>query len=217
MPKDPEQFFEIRKQTKKTIKEAALKILMKKGCHAASVSAISKEAGVSQGLMYNYFESKEDLIKSIVKEEFEESARRLKQVQEKKITPFQKLVEYTNLRLEIVESDIPYWSLFRSMYLNPAIKNTIIKEVFEESGIREHYFSSKSTLTGLFRELGFEDPEKEMMFYSVFMEGLISSRLVSDDYIDYICMKQLLINRYKDKESLKNFNKPELPNGNGKI
>ena len=43
---------------KKAILDAPLQVFADEGYHNASISKIAKAAGVSKGLMYNYFESK---------------------------------------------------------------------------------------------------------------------------------------------------------------
>lgn len=45
---------------------AAFTLIAKQGYESTSISQIASEAGVSKGLMYNYFESKEDLLQKLV-------------------------------------------------------------------------------------------------------------------------------------------------------
>jgi len=66
MPRTPEQYEEIRKTKKKVILDAALKLFAEKGYASASISCIAETANISKGLMYNYFKSKEELLKIIV-------------------------------------------------------------------------------------------------------------------------------------------------------
>ena len=47
------------------ILEAAARVFAQKGYHAATTKEIASEAGVSEGTIYNYFQSKEDLLLSI--------------------------------------------------------------------------------------------------------------------------------------------------------
>lgn len=47
------------------ILEAAARVFAQKGYHAATTKEIAAEAGVSEGTIYNYFQSKEDLLLSI--------------------------------------------------------------------------------------------------------------------------------------------------------
>ena len=67
-PKTKEQFESIRQRSRDTIKQTALELFGRQGYHSTSISAIAKAAGVSKGLMYNYFESKEALLVEIMTE-----------------------------------------------------------------------------------------------------------------------------------------------------
>ena len=66
MPRTAEQNEEIRKEKKQVILDAALKLFAEKGYAATSTNDIIKEANISKGLLYNYFESKEELLKTVV-------------------------------------------------------------------------------------------------------------------------------------------------------
>lgn len=57
---------EIRKESMQNIMNAAFALIAKQGYESTSISQIAVEAGVSKGLMYNYFESKEDLLEKLV-------------------------------------------------------------------------------------------------------------------------------------------------------
>ncbi|MCB0506551.1 MAG: helix-turn-helix transcriptional regulator, partial [Cyclobacteriaceae bacterium] len=65
-PRTPEQNEQIRAESKHRIMEAAFELIAKSGYESTSISMIAKKAGVSKGLLYNYFESKEDLVKALV-------------------------------------------------------------------------------------------------------------------------------------------------------
>ena len=47
---------------KELLLEAATKLFVARGLHATPTSAISKEAGVSAGILFHYFKTKDDLI-----------------------------------------------------------------------------------------------------------------------------------------------------------
>jgi AcrR family transcriptional regulator len=72
MPKSKEQYEEMRLKSKSAILDAAMRLFVTKGYHATTTSAIAKEAGVAMGLMYHYFNSKEDLLISILEEHLDD-------------------------------------------------------------------------------------------------------------------------------------------------
>src|SRR5690606_34358705 len=52
---------------KKNILDAALALFMKQDVHKVSVAEIAEKAKVSQVTIYNYFESKDNLVKQVIK------------------------------------------------------------------------------------------------------------------------------------------------------
>lgn len=57
---------QLREDRRKQILEAALAVFSEKGFHAANVSDVAARAGVSQGTIYWYFESKEELVSAAI-------------------------------------------------------------------------------------------------------------------------------------------------------
>jgi AcrR family transcriptional regulator len=64
-----------REHRRRAILEAALAVFTEKGFHAASVSDIATRAGVSQGTIYLYFDSKEALLEAAVRSFFDDFGR----------------------------------------------------------------------------------------------------------------------------------------------
>ena len=61
---------------KELLLEAANKLFVERGLHATPTSAISKEAGVSAGILFHYFKTKDDLIDELyvsIKKEYTSS------------------------------------------------------------------------------------------------------------------------------------------------
>lgn len=65
-PRTEKQFEKIRESKRELIMNTALEEFAENGYHVTSISKISKRANISKGLIYNYFKSKEDLLKSII-------------------------------------------------------------------------------------------------------------------------------------------------------
>jgi AcrR family transcriptional regulator len=68
MPRTKAQNEEIRNKTRKLIIDSSLKLFANKGFHGTSISDIAKAAGISKGLAYNYFESKQKIVEAIFEE-----------------------------------------------------------------------------------------------------------------------------------------------------
>lgn len=68
MPRTKEQNESIRERTKLRIHTAAIKLFSEKDFAAASVQDIATEAGISVGLMYRHYKTKEDVFEAIARE-----------------------------------------------------------------------------------------------------------------------------------------------------
>lgn len=62
----------LREERREQILGAALAVFTQKGYHAANVSDVAAQAGVSQGTIYWYFESKEDLFNAAILSVFDD-------------------------------------------------------------------------------------------------------------------------------------------------
>ena len=74
-PRTSEQYREIREEKMTLIMDTALEQFAREGYYRTPISQIARHAGISKGLMYNYFESKEALLKAIVERSLNEATR----------------------------------------------------------------------------------------------------------------------------------------------
>lgn len=72
MSETPTRREQQRQERRQQILKAALAVFSERGFHGANVSDVAAAAGVSQGTIYWYFESKEDLLTAAVLSYFEE-------------------------------------------------------------------------------------------------------------------------------------------------
>lgn len=61
--------------------DAAVRLFAHKGYHACRVSDIAAEAGVANGLLYHYFDSKEEVLRTVVSEAWADFAVALRHVE----------------------------------------------------------------------------------------------------------------------------------------
>jgi AcrR family transcriptional regulator len=71
-PRTPKQFEDIREERKALIMDVALYLFANTGFHSTTITQIAKHAGISKGLMYIYFKSKEDLLSTIIEKSVSE-------------------------------------------------------------------------------------------------------------------------------------------------
>ncbi|HED23588.1 MAG TPA: TetR/AcrR family transcriptional regulator, partial [Firmicutes bacterium] len=68
MTRSRKQNEKMRRERKKQIMQVALHQFTAKGLFATKVKDIAEEAGIAQGLIYHYFESKEEIFIELIKE-----------------------------------------------------------------------------------------------------------------------------------------------------
>ncbi|MFY4775766.1 TetR/AcrR family transcriptional regulator [Metabacillus sp. RGM 3146] len=80
--------------------EAALKIFARRGLIGTKMSMISAEAGISQGLMYRYFTSKDELFIKLIERAMNDSVTGIRKIYQIPGSPMEKLKVLTDIILE---------------------------------------------------------------------------------------------------------------------
>ena len=68
MPRSPERNQQLRAESVRRLLAAARATFVRLGYDGATIRDIAQEAGVAQGLLYNYFPSKDDLLRAVFRE-----------------------------------------------------------------------------------------------------------------------------------------------------
>ncbi|WP_029192494.1 TetR/AcrR family transcriptional regulator [Paenibacillus harenae] len=66
MPRTKDQFEELRNATREKIQSAAMQLFVQKGFGSTNVQEIADKAGISIGLLYRHYKTKEDLFNELV-------------------------------------------------------------------------------------------------------------------------------------------------------
>jgi TetR/AcrR family fatty acid metabolism transcriptional regulator len=71
-----------QEEKRRLLLEAAVRVFARKGYHASRVGDIAEEAGVAYGLLYHYFDSKEDVLRSVFRETWRELIETISSVEQ---------------------------------------------------------------------------------------------------------------------------------------
>ena len=91
MPRSEEANIQIKDDRTKQILCSALEVFIHKGFAAAKMSDIATEAGISYGLMYHYFQSKDEIYAELVRDAVDSSRRVIEQVSAGDMEPIDKM------------------------------------------------------------------------------------------------------------------------------
>ncbi|MCB0478545.1 MAG: TetR/AcrR family transcriptional regulator [Crocinitomicaceae bacterium] len=183
-PRSDEQFEAMRQQTIDKINGSALKLFSEFGYKNTSVAAIAKEAGISKGLIYNYYKSKEDVLVGVLEgfQKMEEAFTDLP-----KFTLEEILTQYYLM----LEHQQGFLKMMISMSLD--VKELPIVQRFIEKKVEKNM----KMFVPLFEDLGFEDPKSEAWFLSTLIEGMLILRIVAKQHYPIELVKNEINKRYK--------------------
>lgn len=90
-PRSEEQNAAIKDERREQILSAALRVFATKGFAAAKISDIVKKSGISHGLLYHYFESKEDIFTELLKRAVDTSSETMRMMESLPLAPIEKV------------------------------------------------------------------------------------------------------------------------------
>ena len=164
MPKRPEQYDDIRSQKKQLIMDTALELFAENGFHATSISQIAKNANISKGLTYNYFESKNDILNEIMDQGFNEIYDNL-DINHDGILTEEEFIFFIHENFRLVRENLKYWKLFFSLLLQPKVSVTF----------SEKYQEKAEPIFNMFYQFivsnGSKNPESDLMAVASMIEG----------------------------------------------
>lgn len=107
-PLQEDQLKDIRDERKKQIMRAAIKVFAENGIRLTKISMIAKEAGISHGLVYHYFASKEELLYESLHwaMRMEDTYLQMKELDESPATPLDKIKTFTKFALTSGSGDV---------------------------------------------------------------------------------------------------------------
>jgi AcrR family transcriptional regulator len=158
MPRTKEQNKELKLNRKKMIADSGLKVFCVKGFEGTQMTDIAKEAAISHGLIYHYFESKQDIYNYIMENFTKSITEKINAVTNAENNNRKKLEAITEFFINNALADKSYPFLFFTM----------ISKRFQEINI-QGIFDKKPKKKGLFD-----------IIHNIFFQGLEKGELSFD-------------------------------------
>jgi AcrR family transcriptional regulator len=188
-PRTEKQFEEIRESRKMLIQETALELFAKKGYHITSISMIAQKAGISKGLLYNYYESKEDLLNEIINHGLQQIMDMIDPNHDGEITS-NELEGMIHESFRMLEVHPKFWTLYFSL-LPQADVFSIIKNRFQET-----YKQLTGMMAEYFKKNDVEDPEAEAIILGSLLDGIYINYIFNRENYPIESVKKKLIEKY---------------------
>ena len=185
-PKTPTQFLEIRNERKQLIMDAALEIFAEQGFHHASMSLIAKKAGISKGLIYNYFESKDELMHEIVKTAYTYILHHFSLDNEK--AKFNSIIELVEKTFEMIDENKEFWRI----YFLVSMQEEVLPHV--QKSIGDVMMPLTKELVKIFKTMKVNHPENEAKFFDSLLDGLTLNYILDPEEFN----KEFILNKIRE-------------------
>lgn len=185
-PRTKEQLEVIRIERSNEISEAALRLFAAKGFQNTSIREIAVEAGISKGLIYNYYRSKEEILKSLVSNVFNNMWQRFGFDIDGELSE-EDYIDFINLSIDIVVEDLDHYKLWFSVLTQPKVLAMVMDDLWTEASPimkrMEQYYARK----------GYENPIVQMRFASAIIDGIQMHIMLDPDNYPVEEVKKILV------------------------
>ena len=180
-----EQYEAIRKEKRELILDTSLKLFAENGFHQTSMEQISRKAGISKGLTYNYFESKNAVLNEILKKGFDAIYTHF-DLNKDGILTFSEFEFFIRQSFNVISKNRNFWKLYFSIMMQPVVTETYIQSYSETSA------GLMNMLIRFLTDNGSENPSKDLFIISSLLKGayliLVTSPVEMDEelFINHI-------------------------------
>lgn len=163
---------QMRESSRALILETALELFGTHGFDRTSIRMIAEAAGISQGLLYNYFASKDEVLEAI----FDRSMRDVQHsfmLAEAAATAPERIERLVRGAFEILRQNQSFWRLSYSLRMQPGVLGSLAQR------IRKSTVLIQRTLARYLRDAGSDSPELEAAILFAVIDG-VSQHYVLD-------------------------------------
>jgi len=174
-PRTEKQLQKIRDEKRELILQTALELFADKGYYATSISNIANKAGISQGLLYSYFKSKEDLLHVLFDNYLKLMSNMINPNNDDEITN-EEMRGFLKMMTMSMKEENTYWRLFFQLSMQKDIINYLLEKISNDEGFIKYvqlvarYFNERFAL-----------PEVEMLVFTSMIKGFSLQYVLTPD------------------------------------
>jgi len=167
----------------------ALKLFAVEGYYITSISKIASAANISKGLLYNYFNSKEDLLSEIfhlgMNQLFEDFDPNHDGVLTK-----EELIFFIDKTFQKLKKNKDFWKLYFILVMKPSVfkiyEKRFLELVIPIFQMLEDYFSAK----------GSKNPGAEARLFGAMLDGVGMQYILDPENFPVEIVKQIIIEKH---------------------
>ncbi len=182
----------VTKERRSDILQVAIKKFSEKGYQGTNVSEIAKELSISQGIIFWYFETKENLFRKAFMEEFRAIKLTTANIlHDSSSTPLEKL---RRLISEMVK--VYYERKSGCMLILQMVSNTEMQQILSID-VTNVYNELYSELQLLFKDAGANNPELKARNFVALLDGFMIQIILGLDIGDRELLVKDILHRYE--------------------
>ena len=185
-----ERSFIMKENRKEHLLQVAMQLFAQRGYDATPISLIARTAGVSQGLLYNYFESKTALLQAIFERSFEQIQQSMQGYANAQLTPIDALQMHLESTFAIVKQQSNFWRLFHQLRLQGDVLADVAPMLPAFVGFVE------TQLTQLFTQLQMPQPHQRAQLLFALIDGLTARYLLDNQAIDFELLIPIILKQF---------------------
>lgn len=171
MPRTQETLQQIREEQREKILNAAQYIFAKKG-RSATMSDVASEAGISQGLAYRYFKSKEEIFITLVKQSIESAGEYDKIIRKLPGSPAERLETIVTRLLQLRQERPGYYQFLYQLLSDESVPNELREMMMKQGKILQKEMLRLIVEGQLLGQISKDNPAQLLEAVMACIEGL---------------------------------------------
>ena len=185
-PRTSTQFEAIRQEKTKLILDTALELFAEKGYYQTSINDISRKAGISKGLLYNYFESKDEVLRSIIQTGYDAAYSNLDLNGDHSLAK-EEFVHFLRITFQSVRENPKFWKLYSTLVMQPGIQDMVMAEYSGKA------LQIQKLLLDFIKVSGSITPEDDLIAISSLIKGAHLILITAPDFFQTGKFEEIII------------------------
>ncbi len=187
-PRSKKQFAQIRQSRKASIMEVATRLFATNGFDSTSISKIAAEAGVSKGLLYNYFKNKDALVREIALDGLNQIMLALDLNMSEPLTR-EIFIDIIDRNFSHLKQHTDSWRLYIAVITQPHVMALVQKELYDAVG------PFMTAVSNYFKKKGVKNPQAYGYFIGALLDGIGLDFLFDTENYPLEEVKQIIIDK----------------------
>ena len=178
---------QMRGRSREAILNAALELFAKQGYSGTTTDAIARNARVSKGLIFSHFATKQDILFSIVDEQFGRIINNVHKENDARPAK-EKLISFVDATLDLIKNDPLLARLSLQLNIDDGYR-----KLMKNKKTKEYLDLFLAQLKGIFKELGSNKPELDSYILMFLFDGIVANYTVAPELFPIDDIKNHLV------------------------